>query len=169
MSSRPGDLCLIRQHEEQLLEVNKELSEVSSTLLSLDLDESYELMVKLSTFEQNVFDYSLRLRRMLQSLDSSASPAATPDTKGVKLPKIDVPTFNGHILNWKTLMSLLRHYFKAGRLAHRDLPRHLKQSLDECSLAPPISINRTQSSCPTAHLCCPVPTCYEDYPLRREK
>lgn len=38
MTSEPGDLCLIRQHEEQLLEVKKEVSEVSSTLLSLDLE-----------------------------------------------------------------------------------------------------------------------------------
>ncbi len=44
----------------------------------IDLDESDELMVKLSTFEQNVFDYSLRLKRMLQSLDSSASPLQLP-------------------------------------------------------------------------------------------
>lgn len=39
---------------------------------------------------------------MLQLLDPSTPPVSTPDAKGVRLPKIDVPTFNGHILTWKT-------------------------------------------------------------------
>ncbi len=44
--------------------------------------------------------------------------------------------------------------FVEGR--HRGLPRHLQQSLDGCSLAPPVSINRNRSSCPTTHIYCPA-------------
>ena len=44
MASRPSDVCLIKQHEEQLLEIKKELSETSNSLLLMDLEDSDDLM-----------------------------------------------------------------------------------------------------------------------------
>ena len=43
-------------------------------------------------------DISLSTKRLLQP---KASPAAA-DSKGIKLPKLEVPTFDGDILNWRT-------------------------------------------------------------------
>lgn len=51
MGSEPRDVCLIRQHEEQLLETKKELSEVSNLLISLDLEDTDELMLELSSLK----------------------------------------------------------------------------------------------------------------------
>lgn len=48
------DICLVRQHEEQLLEF-KELGDISRALLSLDLEDSDELM---STLESELFNRS---------------------------------------------------------------------------------------------------------------
>ena len=39
---------------------------------------------------------------MLQCLNPTTPTASAPDSKGIRLPKIDVPTFNGNILSWKT-------------------------------------------------------------------
>ncbi len=103
MGSEPRDVCLIRQHEEQLLEMKKELSEVSNLLISLDLEDSVELMRELSSLERDVFAYSLRLKRLSRALVSAPpAPKTTPESRAVKLPKIDIPTFNGNILSWMT-------------------------------------------------------------------
>lgn len=32
----------------------------------------------------------------------SSTPSSTPDSSGIKLPKLDVPTFDGNLLSWKT-------------------------------------------------------------------
>lgn len=104
MESEPGDECLIRQHEEQLLELKTELSDISKSLLSLDLEEGDELVQLQAVLSKDVFNHSLKLKRMISALKSAVTPtsSSTPDSKGVKLPKIDVPVFNGNILNWKS-------------------------------------------------------------------
>ncbi len=54
-----------------------------------DDDELVELQ---STLSGEVFDHSLKLKRLLSVIESAAASAmsSTPDSKGVKLPKIDV-------------------------------------------------------------------------------
>ena len=59
-SMAPGsvNLCHI-QHEEQLFKIQKELGEVSTTPLALDLDKHDELMIELS----NAFDIAFAVTR----------------------------------------------------------------------------------------------------------
>ena len=99
LTSDSGDSCLIHQFEEQVSDLKKELSSVRDSLLSLDLDDSDELSLSLAKLEKMLFDCSLDLKRLLKSRVSESSAC---DSKGVKLPKLDVPTFNGNILNWKS-------------------------------------------------------------------
>ena len=95
------DGCLIRQREEQLMEFKSELRDISRDLLSLDLDDSHALMLLQSNLDGQIFDNSLKLKRMLSSIHEAATiPSTTSDSKGVQLPKIDVPTFSGNILHW---------------------------------------------------------------------
>ena len=53
--------------------------------------------------DKQIFDCGLRIKRLIYS---PATPAGMPpesaDSKGVKLPKLDVPTFDGDLLNWQT-------------------------------------------------------------------
>ena len=80
LSDRSTDPCLLRQYGEQLFDIKKELTDVRKGLLPLDLNEDDAL-------------YTLQA-----TLDASSS---TSDGKVVKLPKqLDVPTFDGNILNW---------------------------------------------------------------------
>ena len=73
LSRRPDDSCLLVQYEDQLSDC-KEFTDVRNNLLLHDLEESDGLST------------------LLGSLDG----------KGVKLPKLDVPTFDGNILNWRS-------------------------------------------------------------------
>ena len=61
-----------------------------------DSDELIQLQV---VVEKIVFDCSLEVKKLLLT---HAPPASASDPKGVKLPKIDVPTFDENLLHWTT-------------------------------------------------------------------
>ena len=94
LSSERGDACRLKQHEEQLRDYKKDLSDVSLKLLSLDLDESDELLAQHTHLEKLLFTCSLQIKELTHSPTSTsiATPTA-PELKGVKLPKLDVPVF----------------------------------------------------------------------------
>ena len=94
------DVCLLQQLEEQLSEFKKEFSDVRCCLLSLKVEDTSDLGHLLTRVEKYQFDCGLEIRKLLRSR-SSPSPSVS-DAKGVKLPKLDVPVFDGNILNWKT-------------------------------------------------------------------
>ena len=99
-SSDTDNTCLLKQHEEQLSEFKKELSDVRTSLLSLDLKDDDEVLQLQAAVEKAIFDCSLNIKKLLHARVPTSSPSS--DTKGVKLPKLDVPTFNGDILGWKS-------------------------------------------------------------------
>ena len=65
-----------------------------------DDDKLFELQ---DSLESQVFDCSVTIKKLLSSA-SGVSEASTPpsNSKGVKLPKLDIPTFDGNILNWRS-------------------------------------------------------------------
>ena len=104
LSGGPDDVCLLHQYEEQLHDLKVELGDICSILLSLDIEESDQLYTSQTQLDKELFDCSLKIKRLLypsgQALDSTLP---SPDSKGVKLPKLDVPKFDGNIINWTTL------------------------------------------------------------------
>ena len=94
------DVYLLRQHEADLSDYKKELYHVNQELLALDLNEEDELSVSHTNLEKLVFDASLNIRKILDAPSDREAPPT--ESKGVKLPKLDVPKFDGDILNWKT-------------------------------------------------------------------
>ena len=99
ISSDADDACLLKQHEEQLSEFKKELGDVQTSLLSLDLEDEDEVLQLQSAVERTIFDCSLNIKKLLHT---QVNASLSPDARGVKLPKLDVPMFNGDILCWKT-------------------------------------------------------------------
>ena len=84
--------------EEHLTGCKRELEDVRKSLLSSDQEESEELIKLQADLEKAIFDCSLAVKKSLQS--HTLDPVSSND--GMKLPKLDVPTFDGNILNWKT-------------------------------------------------------------------
>ena len=99
LSGRSEDPCLIHQFEEQVSDCKKELGSICDCLLPLDLGDTDELSVLQSKLKKMLFECSLNVKKLLRNhvVDTPGS-----DGKGVKLPKLDVPTFSGDILNWKS-------------------------------------------------------------------
>ena len=88
------DVSLLEQYHEQLADYKKELASVYEELAALDLDDSDEFVVLHTKLEKLWFDCSHEMNKLL-------SMHVNVDGKGVRHPKLDVPTFNGDVLQWK--------------------------------------------------------------------
>lgn len=99
------DVCLMRQYEEQLTGLKTELTSVSHGILSLAREDP-KLLDQQSRLSQRLFDVSLKIKCLLQV--KATAHSSTPDTTGVKLPKITVPTFDGNVINWCSLGAVCR-------------------------------------------------------------
>ena len=82
--------------------INKDLAKMRDDLHHMELDETDKLFELQDTLESQVFDCSVNIKKLLSSaccLPEALIPP--PESKGVRLPKLDVPTFDGNILNWQ--------------------------------------------------------------------
>ncbi len=104
LSGGTDDVCLLDHHEEQLSDAKKDLRDITTELLALDLNEDDDLMVVQAEMEGVVARCSLDLKRLISSRHTStdSSSPSVRDSTGVKLPKLDVPTFDGSLLGWKS-------------------------------------------------------------------
>ena len=93
-----------------MIDLKKELSETHNSLLTLELDDSDELTTELAHLEKGCFESSVEIKRKLSSppLTPVDTPSSMSDCTGVKLPKLDVPTFDGNIMNWRSFWEQFR-------------------------------------------------------------
>ena len=92
------DICLLQQYEVNLADYKRELVDIHNQILALDLDDKDELSVGHASIEDAIFQLSIKIRKQLQPSKDTSSH----ESQGVKLPKLDVPQFDGNILSWKT-------------------------------------------------------------------
>ena len=101
-SSSSLDATAIELHSDQVADTSKALESVYDDLLSLDLDDTDPMFTLHSKLDRLHFDCSLKAKKIRSSIAPSTPGPATcaMDGKGVKLPTLDVPTFDGDMLNW---------------------------------------------------------------------
>ena len=70
----------------------------------MELADDDALLELQESLESQVFDCCVAIKKLLSPVPgpSEASTLPPSDTRGVKLPKLDVPTFDGNILNWRS-------------------------------------------------------------------
>ena len=70
----------------------------------MSTNDAGDLEETVSGHDKEIFDASIQIKKFLYPhKDSTSSTETTPTaTHGVRLPKLDVPTFDGAILNWST-------------------------------------------------------------------
>ena len=88
---------LLEQYREQLIDHMRELTAVYEDLTTLDLDDG-DYLVLHAKLEKLLFSCSLHIKELIRS-DPTTTPTTT--SKGVKLTKLNVPTFDGDVLHWK--------------------------------------------------------------------
>ena len=83
---------------EQLADHKRELSTIHEDLISLDLENDHELVTQHVALERLQFECSHKIRKLMSTISKTNAPVA--DGKGVRLPRLDVPTFGGDVLHW---------------------------------------------------------------------
>ena len=103
VSATDIDVCLLRQYEEKMADIKHDLVKVRDDLHLLDIEDTDDLFQHQEKLEGQIFECSVRVKKLL-SIGSAShdSSAPCPETQGVKLPKLDVPKFDGEILNWRS-------------------------------------------------------------------
>ena len=94
---------MIQQCTEELSDYKRNLAAVYDELLSNDIGDDDELTALHSKLEKSLFDVSQRVKRLSTTPmpESTSASASAPDGTGVRLPKLNVPTFDGSLIHWK--------------------------------------------------------------------
>ena len=90
------DLPLIQQFQEELADIKAELATCRDTSYRVELPDRHELCVKYAELKALHFNCCHRIKRILVSY----SDVPTDTGKGLKIPKLEAPAFDGDILNW---------------------------------------------------------------------
>jgi hypothetical protein len=90
------DHSLLEQYAEQLSDYKSQLAAVHEDLILLDNDNDHDLVKQLVVLERLQFECSHRVKRLSTNIKSAVAMEGT----GVRLPKLDVPTFDGDVLHW---------------------------------------------------------------------
>ena len=100
------DVPLLEQYSERLLDYKRDLATIYDDLATHDLNDDDALLVLHAKLERLQFECSHRVKTLLRTHSSRSTSrstsASTADNKGVRLPKLDVPTFNGDVQHWTT-------------------------------------------------------------------
>ena len=97
-----SEIHLLHLYQEHLADLKRELSELRSDVLVITADVSDPLLSNTQKQEDNIFSMLITVKKLLFPSPSSESNTRSPGAQTVKLPKIDVPTFDGELLHWQT-------------------------------------------------------------------
>ena len=94
-----SDTCLLRQYEERMYDINLDITKTRDDLYGLELPDDEKPFELQDSLESQVIHCSITIKKLLSSA-SAALETSIPssDSSGAK-PKLDVPTFDGHILH----------------------------------------------------------------------
>ena len=111
-SSDELDPSLLEQNEIQLSDYKALLAEIHAELLIVEDQESIrDMLEQHCETEMTLFQCSHKIRKLLKSCHTTSSVTSLhTDTAraGVKLPKIEVPSFDGDIMKWKQFWDQFR-------------------------------------------------------------
>ena len=97
----PVEHAVLTKCQEEVSDYKKDLATVYNDLISHDIDESDELSVAHSALELELSEVASKLKGLLAPAPGYTPGAHTAsETTGVRLPKLDVPIFDGNIIHW---------------------------------------------------------------------
>ena len=102
MDTTTDNTCRLELHQEKIADLRRDLVEVQDSLFKMGLDDTDKLMGVLAEMEKGIFECSLRIKELLQPSKDPTAASTPSDSSGVKLPKLEVPTFSGKVLEWQT-------------------------------------------------------------------
>ena len=96
------------QYEEQLRDLKSELASILDNIVTMDLPDSDDISALHDVLEKEAFGCGLKVKQLIAATlvpsgglaTSTPSSHGVPTDKGMKLPKLEVPTFDGQMINW---------------------------------------------------------------------
>ena len=88
--------CTLEEYREQVHEVKTELTTLKTTLLTSDVSTDDSIVRDQARMEKVVFNHLLKIKKHLRALTATSTKAT--EASATKLPKPELPTFNGDIL-----------------------------------------------------------------------
>lgn len=102
----PEETHVVEQYQEQASDLKKELAVRQNVMSSCTPRESDALInTTVVDIDKLLFDVGLSLRKAPVKAPAAIGKTTTdpsPERKTIKLPRLDIPTFDGNILHWLT-------------------------------------------------------------------
>ena len=92
------DRIELNQCQEELSDYKRDLAALYEDLVTRDIADDDELFRQHSLLERKLSGVSQKLKGMLTP---STTTAPTTGVTGVKLPKLQVPSFDGNLIHWR--------------------------------------------------------------------
>ena len=126
LSGKPEETHLYYHYQEQLQDFKGELGVIRQNVPSMSTKDAEDLSDTIAGLDKQIYDVSIKIKEFLYPCKGSpTSAAAIPIHQGVRIPKLDVPTYDGDILNWSTFWEQFciavhdrRHLSEAEKLAY---------------------------------------------------
>ena len=101
--SDDDSVCMLEQYAEQIADAKAELKDVQASMLSVELAAEDPIIHTQDEIERTIFRCSVAIKKRLRaSTDATTCDTPMPRAPGARLPKLEVPTFDGDILKWKS-------------------------------------------------------------------
>ena len=96
-----SDSHLVRQYDDRLQVHKLELKALADDLMNLDLESSDDLLTTQHRLDDFFFECELIIRKLIGTETSPLTASSSDaDHRGVKLPKLSAPTFDGKLTSW---------------------------------------------------------------------
>ena len=95
-----GDGALADQNRDRLVECKKHLDNIYEQIANLCIRSDDALLTDHSQLEDVHFSCARRLKSITKKFSSQPPPESSDNGK-TRIPKLDIPTFDGEILNWQ--------------------------------------------------------------------
>ena len=107
LSGAPEEIYLVEQYQEQVSDLKRGLSDARRNVMSSCTHEESNTLIKSSVvnIDKLLFDVGLTLKKLAVKPPITHDKTTTDpafDSKMIKLPKLDIPTFDSNILHWLT-------------------------------------------------------------------
>ena len=107
LSGAPEEIHMVQQYQEQVLDLKRELSDTRRNVMSSCTHKESDTLINSSIVDikKLLFDVGLTLKKLAVKAPITCDKTTTDpalDSKMIKLPKLDIPTFDGNILHWLT-------------------------------------------------------------------
>jgi len=97
----PIERSLLTQYQEEVSDHKKDLSTLYEELVAKDIPDDDALLVTHTALERQLSTTFHKIKALLLVPPTNAHAPTTTDSTGVKLPKLNVPTFDGDLIHWK--------------------------------------------------------------------